>query len=102
MTNRRTLRFGVRCCAGCAPWYDQRGVLRSLCEESGGEVELRPTEAGEYYEALLIVLGCPRGAADRCAPCPENLRAGRRVVVHSREELARAWQELLRPSAEKI
>ena len=102
MSEGRPRRVCVRYCAGCAPWYDQRGAVRSLWEGAGAAAELLPAEAGGCCDVLLVVLGCPRGAAERCAPCPENLRAGARLVVRSPGELARACRDLApRPAKQR-
>lgn len=71
----------VKFCGGCNPRYDRGEAYGRIREALADTATFSLPEEGRAYDVLLILRGCTG-----CPYLYEEIQAGRRVTVHSREE----------------
>lgn len=81
---------GIRYCGGCNPRYDRVALAGELARALP-EVDFPPAEAGQSYDAAVVVCGCTARCAGvrELAVLPERL-----LYVTAPEELERCRRRL--------
>lgn len=56
------MKGAVKYCGGCNPRYDRAALVRKL--EAQFQTELPPARAGEIYDVVYVICGCPSRCPD--------------------------------------